>query len=105
MACEEKGWVPRFSQFIDKDSKGNYKYTPGYEKLLIDFKLFDKKGRLLPQEAVEPRFDNEFNKQILDKYVEGEKSKVPYDELYDKVKEGLGLNKTRAEEMAEKYAF
>lgn len=90
-ACAERGWEPRFSKFINKNKKGEYVYTPGYEKLLIDFKLFDKRGRLLPQEAVEPRFDNEFNKTILDKYVEGEKSREPYDELYAKVKEGLGL--------------
>ena len=106
-ACAEKGWVPRFSKFINKNKKGEYVYTPGYEKMLIDFKLFDKNGRILEQEAVEPRFDNDFNKQILDKYVEGEKSKVPYDELYGKIKEGLGLNgtKTRAEEMAEQYSL
>lgn len=91
-AAAEKGWTPRFWEFIDKDKKGNYKYTPGYEKLLIDFKLFDKNGKLIPQEAVQPIFDNDFNKKILDDYVKGEKEKMPNDELYAKVKESLKLN-------------
>ncbi|MBO4786239.1 MAG: hypothetical protein J5510_04150, partial [Prevotella sp.] len=91
-ACEEKGWIPRFEKFINKDKKGRYVYTPGYEKLLIDFKLFDKNGKLIPQEVVKPIFDNDFNKKILDDYVRGEREKAPDDELYEKIKEGLGLN-------------
>ena len=91
-ACEEKGFVPRFEKFINRGKNGEYVYTKGYEKLLLDFKLFDKNGKIVPQEAVVPVFDDKVNKRILEDYVKGEKEKAPNDKLYDKVKEGLGLD-------------
>lgn len=89
--CREKGYVPKFPQFLKTNAKGEYVYTKGYYKFLIDFKLFDKSGRILPQEAVVPVFDNAFNKQILNKYVADEKAKAPNEEVYAEVKEALGL--------------
>ena len=87
--CKEKGWLPKFHRFLEQDKNGEFKYTKGYYKLLLDFKLFDKRGRILPQEVVEPIFDNEFNKQILEDYVAGEKVKAPNAEIYEQVKEAL----------------
>ena len=87
--CKEKGWIPKFHQFLNTNKDGEFVYTKGYAKLLIDYKLFDKKGRILPQEVVEPIFDNEFNKQILEDYVAGEKAKTPNAEVYEQVKEAL----------------
>lgn len=89
--CREKGYIPKFPQFLSKNSKGKYIYTKGYYKFLIDFKLFDKNGKIIPQEAIVPVFDNELNKQILEDYVRDEKAKLPNEELYGKVKEALGL--------------
>ena len=105
--CEEKGWVPRFSKFINTNKKGEYVYTPGYEKLLIDFKLFDKNGKLIPQEVVKPIFDNEYNKQILNDYVKDvkENGSGVTDELYEKVKEGLGLNESSEAQQGVRFSF
>jgi rRNA maturation protein Rpf1 len=90
--CKEKGWVPKFHRFLKKDKNGDFVYTKGYYKLLLDFKMFDSKGRILPQEVVQPIFDDAFNKEILEDYVKGEKAKMPNDEVYEEVKEALGLS-------------
>lgn len=89
--CKERGLEPRFSQFLDKDAKGNYVYTEGYHKFLVDFKLFDKKGKILPQQPVVPVFDNAFNAEILNNYVEDTKTTKEYGETVEKIKERLGL--------------
>ena len=87
--CEEKGWIPKYHRFLDKSKRGKFIYTKGYYKLLLDFKLFDEKGTILPQKAVVPIFDNEVNKRILEEYVEGEKAKAPNDEVYAKVVDAM----------------
>lgn len=89
--CKERGIKPRFWNFLDTDADGNYIYTDGYHKFLVDFKLFDKEGNLVPQEVVQPIFDDEFNKKILDNYAEGEKTGTDYGPIVDAVKERLGL--------------
>ena len=63
--CKSQGKIPRFDQFLNKDANGNYVYTPGYEKLLLDFKLFDKYGYILPQTTVNPSIDMTVAKKIL----------------------------------------
>lgn len=63
--CEKQGKIPRFDQFLDKDANGKYVYTPGYEKLLLDFKLFDKQGNILPQMEVNPNINMETAENIL----------------------------------------
>lgn len=67
----------------------------------FNFKLFDKNGRLIPQEVVQPIFDNDYNKKILDDYVRDMKESGTgvTDELYNKVKEGLGLDSGEGETM------
>ena len=87
--CKQKGWIPKFHRLLDKNQNGDFVYTKGYYKLLLDYKLFNKNGKILPQEVVSPIFDNEFNKQILDNYVEGEKAKAPNTEVYEQIKETL----------------
>lgn len=87
--CKAKGYVPKFDMFLDKTKKGEYTYTKGYYKFLLDFKMFDKNGKILPQEVVVPVFDNEVNKQILEDYVADEKAKAPNDELYGKVVDAM----------------
>ena len=89
--CKEKNLVPKFARFLNRDKAGDFVYTKGYYKFLLDFKMFDAKGRILPQEVVQPIFNDEVNKQILDDYVKGEKAKAPNEEVYEKAKEALGL--------------
>lgn len=68
--CKAQGKIPRFDQFLNKVN-GEYVYTPGYEKLLLDFKLFDKNGYILPQTNVNPNIDMTAAKRILNDEVKG----------------------------------
>lgn len=74
--CKERGLKPRFEQFLKKNEVGEYVYTKGYYKLLLDFKMFDKDGTYLPQEAVIPEFDADLLHELTEKYVAGEKAKT-----------------------------
>lgn len=68
--CREKGLIPRFAQFLNQDAEGNYVYTEGYHKLLVDFKTFaqTEKGEYLPQKDVRPVFDEQYLTGILKDY-------------------------------------
>ena len=74
--CEERGLRPRFSRFLNTNAEGKYVYTKGYYKLLLDFKMFDKDGTYLPQEAVIPEFEADLLHELTEKYVAGEKAKT-----------------------------
>lgn len=69
--CRERGLIPRFAQFLNQDAEGNYVYTEGYHKLLVDFKTFaqTEKGEYLPQKDVRPVFDEQYLTSILKDYV------------------------------------
>ena len=97
--CREKGYIPKFDQFLNKDAEGNYVYTPGYHKFLVDFKLFDEAGNILPQKPVVAEFDDAFNMQILKDYAKGERVSTgeQMNATYDKIVEALGLNEAEAE--------
>ena len=71
--CEEKGVRPRFWRFLDVDADGKYVYTEGYYKLLLDFKMFDKNGEILPQGYVTPEFDDKTLAELTERYVEAER--------------------------------
>ena len=83
--AKEKGLKPRFWNFLDVDANGEYTYTEGYHKFLVDFKLFDQQGNILPQEPVVPEFDDALNARILNEYVEGKKTPAPRDAVYDRL--------------------
>ena len=102
--CKERGYVPKFLQFLNKSSKGEFVYTKGYYKFLLDFKMFDKKGYILPQEVISPIFDNDLNQRILEDYVKGEKEAAPNEEVYNEVKETLSLSDVRFRFIGEKGA-
>ncbi len=91
--CREKGYIPKFDQFLNKDAEGNYVYTPGYYKFLVDFKLFDEAGNILPQKPVMAQFDDAFNAQVLNDYVreERETAGASMNSTYDKIVETLDL--------------
>lgn len=48
--CAKRGLTPRFDKFKGED---------GYYKLLLDYKLFDENGNILPQGKITPAFDTE----------------------------------------------
>jgi len=75
--CKENGLTPRFSQFLNTNEKGEYVYTEGYHKMLVDFKTFAQTevGEYLPQMPVKPIFDNEYITKILKDYVKSQKVK------------------------------
>ena len=94
--CKEKGWTPRFARFLNQDENGEYVYTPGYYKFLVDFKMFDEQGNILPQQPVRPIFDDEFNAQILNDYVEGAGVNMTEqeNEVYDEIVKTIVDNET-----------
>lgn len=74
--CKENGLIPRFSEFLNTDENGDYIYTEGYHKLIIDFKTFHPiTGEYLPQKPVKPNFDIDFITQTLNDFVKQEKIK------------------------------
>lgn len=75
--CKENGLQPRFSQFLNTDAQGNYVYTEGYHKFLVDFKTFAQTevGEYLPQMPVKPIFDNAYITQLLKDYVKEQQVK------------------------------
>lgn len=74
--CKENGLIPRFANFLNVDAKGNFVYTEGYEKFLVDFKLFnhDAEGTIIPLEAVKPVFNVPLIKQMLIDYTDAKKA-------------------------------
>ena len=75
--CKENGLQPRFSQFLNTDANGDYVYTEGYHKFLVDFKTFAQTevGEYLPQMPVKPIFDDAYITGLLESYVEEQKAK------------------------------
>lgn len=74
--CRENNLIPRFSDFLNVDENGNYVYTEGYHKFLVDFKTFDQNtGEYLPQMPVKPVFDNAYITSLLTDYVKSQKAK------------------------------
>ena len=74
--CKENNLIPRFSDFLDVNENGEYIYTEGYHKFLVDFKTFDQNtGEYLPQMPVKPIFDNKYITKLLTDYVESQKVK------------------------------
>ena len=83
--AKERGLKPRFWKFLDVDANGEYVYTEGYHKFLVDFKLFDQQGNIIPQKPVVPVFDDALNARILNDYVAGKNAPVSRDKVYDRL--------------------
>ncbi len=75
--CKENGLQPRFSQFLNTDSNGDFAYTEGYHKFLVDFKTFaqTETGEYLPQKPVKPIFDDAYITGLLKAYVKEQQTK------------------------------
>lgn len=75
--CKQHGLKPRFAQFLNTDANGDYIYTEGYHKFLVDFKTFAQTevGEYLPQMPVKPIFDNAYMTGLLKAYVTEQQTK------------------------------
>lgn len=75
--CKKNGLKPRFAQFLNTDADGNYVYTEGYHKFLVDFKMFAQtaEGEYLPQLVVKPIFDDAYVTDVMESYVEEQQTK------------------------------
>lgn len=96
--AKERNLIPRFAQFINKNKKGEYIYTPGYEKFLLDFKMFDKNGRIVEQQPVRPVFDDEYNTKLMNDFAKGVGYTEISDDLYSNVVNALN-NKSQGAEI------
>ena len=97
--CKNQHYKPRFAEFLNKNSKGDYIYTEGYHKFLVDYKLFDTKGNILTQEVVRPDFDIELmNKILLADKTRSMNMKFS-DEIMDKVKKELSIDSRKSVKM------
>ena len=63
--CKREGKIPRYAEFLNVDANGDYAYREGYHKLLVDFKMFDAEGNILPQENITPNLEEAFMKDLL----------------------------------------
>ena len=94
--CKNQKYKPRFEEFLKKNSKGDYIYTEGYHKFLVDYKLFDKNGNILKQEAVKPDFDQELMNRILMADKARSMNMKFSDEIMDKVKKELSIDSRKS---------
>jgi hypothetical protein len=88
--CKAKGIEPRFSQFLDKNANGDYVYTEGYHKFLVDFKLFDKQGNILLQMEITPDLDEGFMKELIVNEAQKLKDYKFDQEVFDTLVENFG---------------
>ena len=75
--CKENGLKPRFAEFLNMDANGDYVYTEGYHKFLVDFKTFAQTevGEYLPQMPVKPVFEDAYITGLLEAYVKEQQVK------------------------------
>ena len=85
--CKAQGKIPRYSELLNRDENGEYTYREGYHKLLVDFKMFDTEGNLLPQGEIVPELDNEFMQELLSAEVDRKKNYEFPQEVYDEIEE------------------
>ena len=80
--CKQEGRLPKFYQFLTDNGDGSFSLPTdgskrsenirkGYWKMLIDFKMYDNDGKGSPQTEVEPNFNMEAARRILDEYEGG----------------------------------
>ena len=82
--CKNRNLIPRFYELPDTDADGNYIYTKGYEKLLIDFKLFDENGNILTQNVVKPQFDDAYISKLIKDEIKNVKNReAASDDVYN----------------------
>jgi hypothetical protein len=100
--CKAQGKIPRYEEFLnreytedgaytDVDGRAyNYTYREGYHKLIVDFKMFDKAGNILPQTEIAPDLDEGFMADLLTAEVKKKKSYEFPQEVYDDINKKFG---------------
>lgn len=74
--CAEDGRRPKFAKLLVDNGDGSYSLqvdgsTDGYWKLLIDFKMYDNAGNGSPQLPVQPSFNMDEARRMLNEYKGG----------------------------------
>ena len=103
--CKKQGKIPRYAEFLNKEYKADgaykdeggsfdYTYREGYHKLLVDFKMFDKNGNILPQGNITPKLDEGFMKELLNAEIDKKQSYEFPQEVYAAIDEKFGEKPT-----------
>lgn len=84
--CAESERYPVFKSFLHDNGDGSFSLmedgsTDGYWKMLIDFKMYDNDGKGAPQKEVQPNFNMEECRRILEDYEGGANSLPVADEV------------------------
>ena len=108
--CKAQKKTPRYSEFLSKEYKadgaytdeyGSYDFTyrEGYHKLLVDFKMFDHNGNILPQGEITPNLDDGFMAELLKGEVDKKQSYEFPQEVYEQLDKEFGKNELRSDRM------
>ena len=104
--CKKQGKIPRYSEFLNKEYKEggsyqdeygafDYTYREGFHKLIVDFKMFDKNGNILPQGNITPKLDEGFMKDLLNAEIDKKQSYEFPKEVYDAIDKKFGEQTTK----------
>ena len=99
--CKAQKKIPRYSEFLNKEYKadgaysdeyGSYDFTyrEGYHKLLVDFKMFDSNGNILPQGEITPNLDDGFMSELLKGEVDKKQNYEFPQEVYEQLDKEFG---------------
>jgi hypothetical protein len=103
--CKRQGKIPRYAEFLNMDANGDYTYREGYHKLLVDFKMFDKDGNILPQGNITPNLDEGFMKDLLNAEVDKKKNYQFPQGVYEAIEQQFGEQADRDLEADVKYSI
>ena len=88
--CKRQGKIPRYAEFLNVDANGDYAYREGYHKLLVDFKMFDAEGNILPQGNITPNLDEGFMTDLLKAEIDKKQNYEFPQEVYDAIDKKFG---------------
>ena len=91
--CKRQGKIPRYAEFLNVGADGDYMYREGYHKLLVDFKMFDSDGNILPQGDITPNLDEGFMTELLKAEVDRKQNYEFPQKVYDAIDKKFGEKK------------
>ena len=107
--CKRQGKIPRYAEFLNVDANGDYAYREGYHKLLVDFKMFDADGNILPQGNITPNLNDGFMADLLNAEVDRKKNyefpQKVYDDIEKKFGEQYSSQETDLDTKAHPYSY
>ena len=95
--CKRQGKIPRYAEFLNVDANGDYAYREGYHKLLVDFKMFDAEGNILPQGNITPNLDESFMKDLLNAEIDKKQNYEFPQAVYDAIDKKFGEQQSSQE--------